>query len=113
MEEDQLIQELNSLLRSKISLDDEFVSHNALELFTRDTGLQSSIYSILTECVSRLKQQKSNLINDTIVSELQEVKEMLDQKSANLNHQEKNLRKKEQQFEKDKRAWVRKMDDEY
>jgi hypothetical protein len=35
------------------------------------------------------------MINDTIVSELQEVKEMLDQKSSNLNQQEKNLRKKE------------------
>ena len=44
LDEDALIQELNNLLRGKVSLDEEYVSHNALELFTRDTGLQSSLY---------------------------------------------------------------------
>jgi rRNA-processing protein FCF1 len=43
----------------------------------------------LNECVGRLKQQKSIMINDTIVSELQEVKEMLDQKSKQIQMQEK------------------------
>jgi hypothetical protein len=51
---------------------------------------------VLQDCVSRVNQQKSAAINDTIVSELQEVKEMLDQKSSSLNQQEKNLRRKEQ-----------------
>ena len=38
---------------------------------------------------------------------------MLDQKSSSLNQQEKNLRRKEQQFEKGKRAYMKKLDEEY
>ena len=38
---------------------------------------------------------------------------MLDQKSKTLNIQEKNLRKKEQNFENSKKTYVKKLDEEY
>ena len=105
--------ELNSGLRTKLSIDEEFVSINALELFTRDQGLTKALTNLVQECVAQQKEQLSSQINDTIVSELAEVKQMLDQKSKQLSQQEKTLQKKEKNFDLFKLEWVRKIDAEY
>jgi hypothetical protein len=55
--------------------------------------------------VLRQKAQRSIQINDTIVEELQEVKVMLDAKSKQLTLREKNLKKRELEFEKAKKLW--------
>jgi len=92
----------------KLSIDEENVSLNALELFTRDKegetpsggkGLQVAIGSLLREIVSRHKLQQSHQINDEIVSELAEVKQMLDAKSKQLVQKEKQLQKREKEFQ--------------
>jgi hypothetical protein len=43
--------EINSELRIKLSIDEEFVSVNALELFTREQGLTKTITNLVQECV--------------------------------------------------------------
>lgn len=105
--------DINSELRMKLSIDEEYVSINALELFTREDGLSKAIRNLVQDCIARQKQQMTSEINDTIVSELAEVKEMLDLKAKQLAKQEKALRKKEKEFELMKLEWARKMDTEY
>lgn len=55
---------------------------NALEIFTRqpnsESGLSMAIQQVVDSCVAQLKSSNKKEINDTIVSELQEVKSMLD-----------------------------------
>jgi hypothetical protein len=46
---------MNSELKNKISIDEVNVSINALELFTRENGLENALYGLLNECVNRLK----------------------------------------------------------
>ena len=82
--EELLMSDLNSELRMKLSIDEEYVSINALELFTREFGLSKTITNLVNECVARQKQQMTSQINDTIVSELAEVKEMLDLKAKQI-----------------------------
>ena len=82
-------QELYDELRLKLCLDDETVSINALELLTREPdgslktgkGLEKAVKVILDEIAGRWNMQQSQQINDEIVSELTEVKKMLDLKS--------------------------------
>lgn len=84
LDEDALVDDLFAELRLKLCIDDAVVSLNALELFTRpnevrtSVGLKKAIGEIVAECALRQKMQQTNQINDTIVSELQEVKQMLD-----------------------------------
>ena len=79
--EDELMADFYTDLQNKVSIDQEFVSLNALELFTRKTGLIKSIQTLLEECTTRHRAQRSIKLNDTIVQELSEVKKMLDEKS--------------------------------
>ena len=113
LDEDQLFKDLVDELRLKICIDDENVSINALELFTRSSskqGLSENLKPILNSCCLKQKTQRSTQINDQIVSELSELKAMLDQKSKQLQSKEKQLKKKEQQFEVDKRKWAKKIE---
>ena len=68
------MQELNQELTMKLSIDEEFISINALELFTREHGLAKTISLLVNECVQKLKQLHTSNINNNIVSELSEVK---------------------------------------
>lgn len=68
-------------LQNKVSIDQVVVSLNALELFSRRKGFERAIKTVLEECLSRHKAQRSIKLNDTIVKELSEVKKMLDAKS--------------------------------
>lgn len=106
-------------LRVKVSIDEQSVSLNALELFTRTTeesgtrGLRKAVQELVSECISRMKLQRTNEINDTIVSELAEVKQMLDLKQKSLQQQEKAIHKKQILLEGQKREFAKKMEQEY
>ena len=79
--EEDVMADFYADLQNKVSIDQEFVSLNALELFTRKNGLERAVKTLLEECVSRFRAQRSIKLNDTIVQELSEVKKMLDLKS--------------------------------
>lgn len=68
----------------KVSIDDKKVSLNALELLTRERGLEKAIQELTQECIMKQKASKSIQLNDTIVQELSDVKKMLDAKSRTL-----------------------------
>jgi hypothetical protein len=51
---------------------------NSLELFTRSRGMKNAIRIVFEDVMMRHKGQRSVKLNDTIVSELNEVKKMLD-----------------------------------
>ena len=79
--EDDLMADFYTDLQNKVSIDQDFVSLNALELFTRKNGMTKAIQTLLEECTTRHRAQRSIKLNDTIVAELSEVKKMLDAKS--------------------------------
>jgi len=58
-----------------------------LELFTRQKGLKQAMIDILEQIVGEYKIQNKVQLNQEIVSELSEVKQMLDIKSQQLNKQ--------------------------
>jgi len=71
------------------------VSLNALELFTRDLGLDKCIKDLAQDCIMKQKATRSIALNDTIVSELMDVKKMLELKSRQVEQKEKELKAKE------------------
>ena len=89
-------------LQNKVSIDQEVVSLNALELFTRRNGLERAIRTLVEECVTRHRAQRSIKLNDTIVQELSEVKKMLDLKSKQLGAREAEVKKREQALNREK-----------
>ena len=95
MNEEEVMQDFYGDLQNKVSIDQEVVSLNALELFTRRNGLERAVKTLLEECVSRHRAQRSIKLNDTIVQELAEVKKMLDLKSKQLTSRESDLKKRE------------------
>lgn len=56
---------------------------------------------------------KASEINQHIVSELGEVKAMLDQKAKTLNKQERDLANEKRQFQQAKKDWAKHIDAEY
>ena len=93
--EDQLVSEFYDDLQGRVSIDQDVVSLNALELFSRKKGLKSAIRSLMEDALSRHRAQRSLKLNDTIVSELADVKKMLDAKSEQIAQREKELKKRE------------------
>ena len=100
--EEEVMQDFYADLQNKVSIDQEVVSLNALELFTRRNGLERAVKTLLEECVSRHRAQRSIKLNDTIVQELSEVKKMLDLKSKQLASREAELKKREQALTREK-----------
>ena len=96
------MQDFYADLQNKVSIDQEVVSLNALELFTRRNGLERAVKTLLEESVSRHRAQRSIKLNDTIVQELSEVKKMLDLKSKQLASREAELKKREQALTREK-----------
>ena len=94
------MQEFYSDLANKVSIDQEFISLNAFELFTRQRGLSRGLSDLLQDVTMRSKAQRSIRLNDTIVAELSEVKQMLDLKSSQINAREADLKKRELAFNK-------------
>jgi hypothetical protein len=60
-------------LALKLSIDTKKISLNALELFTRENGLERALIDLTGVCLMREKAKKSIKLNDTIMSELMEV----------------------------------------
>ena len=87
MDEETLNDLVQHKLSIKLSIDQNQVSINALELFTRQKGLKKAMIDILEQIVGEYKIQNKVQLNQEIVSELSEVKQMLDIKSQQLNKQ--------------------------
>ena len=51
--EDDILADFYTDIQNKVSIDQEFVSLNALELFTRKNGLRKAIQNLLEECATR------------------------------------------------------------
>jgi len=62
--------------------------------------LKNAIRTVFEDVMMRHKGQRSIKLNDTIVTELNEVKKMLDQKQRALNQQDRELQRKETAFVK-------------
>jgi hypothetical protein len=87
LDEETLNDLVQHKLSIKLSIDQNQVSINALELFTRQKGLKQAMIDILEQIVGEYKIQNKVQLNQEIVSELSEVKQMLDIKSQQLNKQ--------------------------
>lgn len=96
LESDQVKQDLEEVL----SLDPEknAISLNALEIFTRDKGLKSSVADLAGASLKRELSDKAEL-NQTILEELLQLKEMLEHKTADLSEKEASLEDWEKQVE--------------
>ena len=79
--QDELIEEFFLVLMNKVSIDQKVISLNALQLFSRKEGLRTAIRELFQETTHRLRKSNYIRLNDEIVSELSDVKAMLDQKS--------------------------------
>jgi len=86
---------------------------NALELFSRRKGLERAIKTLLEECLSRHRAQRSIKLNDTIVQELSEVKKMLDAKSKQLTSLEADLKRREYALNREKLEAAKDLDSMY
>ena len=111
--EEDLVQDFYADLQNKVSIDQEYVSLNALELFCRKNGLQRAVRSLFEDSISRHRAQRSIKLNDTIVQELSDVKVMLDHKSKQLAQKEVDLRRREHALTKEKLDAARDLDTMY
>lgn len=97
----------------KISIDEKKVSLNALELFTRERGLEKCIYECALECILKQKASRSIQLNDTIVQELMDVKKMLEVKSRQIEQKERDLKLREQYMDNQKSKMLQLIRDEF
>jgi len=97
-----IFEDVCSDLRTKISVDDQFVSLHALQVCTRDKGMNQLIADLIQEIIQKHQAQKSMMINDSIVTELMDVKAMLEKRRKELDDKEARLKRKEQEFQKEK-----------
>jgi hypothetical protein len=79
----------------KISIDGKKVSLNALELWTREHGIERGISELISNCLMKQKARKSVQLNDTIMQELQDVQTMLELKSQQMAKREKAVEARE------------------
>ena len=96
---DDLVSDLRSELSLKLSIDTKKISLNALELFTRESGLDRALTEMTGTCLLKEKAKKSIKLNDTIMSELIEVQKMLEVKSRQVQAKEQELKAREKLIE--------------
>jgi len=58
LDEEQLMEEVFNQLKVKLSIDEEFVSMNALELFSRDKDSQKGLHKAMTVLVEDCAQRQ-------------------------------------------------------
>ena len=92
-EEDSLKAELFNLL--SINGDNE-ISLNALEIFTREKGLNQSIEKIYKKIKHEAEENRKQKINESIVREMDELKKILDKKKSDLISKEAFLNQREE-----------------
>ena len=69
-----LVEEVKKEIGRKVSIDSRRISLNALELLTREHGLEKSlVVDTVNECFQREKAKKSVKLNNDIMQELMEV----------------------------------------
>ncbi|CAG9324495.1 unnamed protein product [Blepharisma stoltei] len=73
------------------------ISLNALEIFTRDQGLENSIAALKTQIIENIQDSKKQ-INAQIVDELMDIKDALDIKSQELDQREEEVSFKEKEI---------------
>ncbi|CDW72779.1 UNKNOWN [Stylonychia lemnae] len=106
----EFIKDLQLEIVRKVSIDEQKVSLNALELFTRERGIEKCINECAIECILKQKASRSIQLNDTIVQELMDVKNMLEVKSKQIEQREREIKIKEQELQQYKQniiAFVR------
>lgn len=80
-----LVEEVKKEIGRKVSIDSRRISLNALELLTREHGLEKSlVVDTVNECFQREKAKKSVKLNNDIMQELMEVQSMLEKKNRAL-----------------------------
>jgi len=72
-DQDEIIKDLQNEIARKVSIDQKKISMNALELFTRDLGLEKPLENLVSDCFLKQKAKKSLHLNDTIMTELLDV----------------------------------------
>lgn len=97
----------------KLSIDTFKISLNALNLFTRDVGLERALTDLVTDCLFKQKAKKSLQLNDTIMSELLEVQKMLESKSKQVAQKEQEVKNRERMLEMHKQRAIQAVRDEY
>ena len=105
--------DFNQELSRKVSIDEKKVSLNALELFTRDKGMDKGVHEIALEAILKQKAKRSVHLNDTIVKELEDLKRMLETKSRQLNLREQELKAKENGFDQLKQRALNQIREEF
>ena len=75
------------------------ISLNALELLTRDSGLERFMKMIFNRVDESIKENKAQ-INEEILQHVTEIKEMLDKKSAELDKRESKLSIREHKLDR-------------
>ena len=92
-------------IKSKISVDSQTLSLNALELFTRNKGLEAAIKGIANEFAEDIITQEANGgIN--FAEEVNQLKDMLSKKRKALESKEIYLREKENQLDQEKSRFM-------
>ncbi|KAL4503305.1 hypothetical protein ABPG72_000911 [Tetrahymena utriculariae] len=98
--------QFEEILQAKLTTnDEEKISLNALQIFTKDGGLRERITSIAQSIKNDSKQREKENINKKIFQEINSLSKILEQKSKELAKKEKsliereqNLKQKEQDF---------------
>lgn len=86
--DDDVKDEIISMLT--VDQNSEYISLNALQLSTRDYGLESFLQQLNTRLEDSFKESKAQ-INEQIIQEVTEIKEMLDSRSVELEKKEAKL----------------------
>ena len=78
IESDDIIKAVKDEISRKVSIDSRRLSLNALELLTRENGLEHALGDIVREAYEQVKAKKASKLKDVIMQELIEVQKMLD-----------------------------------
>jgi hypothetical protein len=103
LESSQVKQDLEEVL--SLDADKHTISLNALEIFTRDKGLQASVGELAEGSIKQELNDKTEL-NQAILEELMQLKEMLETKSAAQEAKEQDLKDWEEQLDRREKSLV-------
>lgn len=82
-------------LQDLLTMKDDMVSLNALEILTKENGLTKTIYIMIEEIRKNVMQKQSESVNQMILKEFTTLNQMLEKKKNDLINQEKSLKEYE------------------
>jgi len=97
-EDDDINNKARELLKEHISLDGIHVSLNALQIFTKEDGLNNALKELILNAAESHQEElasEQRPKNEEILSEIEGVKKMLDEKHKALIKKDQTLREKE------------------